>query len=140
MAVVLDSDAVVAFLDRDDTLHDAADVAIRGLVREHRLFVSVVTYAEVLTGARLGHHDEDQVRGFFARLVSEILPVDKTVADKAAEFRSRLKSLHMPDALILATAETNQDVDLVVTGDAQVPKVPELGCAVRLLSSVVGDD
>ena len=133
MAVVLDSDAVVGFLDRDDALHDAADAGIRDLVREQRLLVSVVTYAEVLTAARLGHHDEGQIRGFFAQLVSEVLPVDVTVADKAAEFRSRLKSLRMPDALILATAETNPDVDLIVTGDAQVPKVPGLDCAIRLL-------
>ena len=133
MAVVLDSDAVVGFLDRKDTLHDAADAAIRDLVREQRLLVSVVTYAEVLTSALLGHHDEDQVRGFFAQLISEVLPVDMNIADKAAEFRSRLKPLRMPDALILATAETNPDVDLIVTGDAQAPKVPGLDCAIRLL-------
>jgi len=133
VAVVLDSDAVVGFLDRKDALHDAADAAIRDLIRKQRLLVSVVTYAEVLTGALLGHHDEDQVRGFFAQLVSEVLPVDMTVADKAAEFRSRLESLRMPDALILATAATNSDVDLIVTGDAQTPKLPGLGCAIRLL-------
>jgi len=133
VAVVLDSDAVVGFLDRDDALHDAADAAIRDLVREQRLLVSVVTYAEVLTGARLGHHDEGQVRGFFTQLISEVLPVDITVADKAAEFRSRVKPLRMPDALIFATAATSPDVDLLVTGDAQAPKVPGLDCAVRLL-------
>jgi predicted nucleic acid-binding protein len=133
VAVVLDSDAVVGFLDSKDALHDAADAAIRDLVHEQRLLVSVVTYAEVLTGARLGHHDEDQVRGFFAQLISEVVPVDMDVADKAAEFRSRHKALRMPDALILATAETNPDVDLLVTGDAQAPKVPGLDCAIRLL-------
>ena len=133
MAVVLDSDAVVGFLDRDDALHSAADAAIRDLVREQRLLVSVVTYAEVLTGARLGHHDEGQVRGFFTQLISEVLPVDLTVADKAAEFRSRNKPLRMPEALIFATAATNPNVDLLVTGDAQAPKVPRLDCAVRLL-------
>jgi len=133
VAVVLDSDTVVGFLDRKDALHAAADVAIRDLVREQRLLVSVVTYAEVLTGTRLGHHDEDQVRGFFAQLISEVLPVDMTVADKAAELRSHLKPLRMPDALILASAETNPDVDLIVTGDAQAPKVPGLDCAIRLL-------
>lgn len=133
MAVVLDSDAVVGFLDRDDALHDAADAAIRDLVREQRLLVSVVTYAEVLTGACLGHHDEGRVRGFFAQLISEVLPVDMTVADKAAELRSRVKALRMPDALILATAETDPDVDLIVTGDAQAPKIPGLDCAVRPL-------
>lgn len=133
MAVVLDSDAVVGFLDQDDALHDAADEAIRGLASGQRLLASVVTYAEVLTGAQLGHHDEDQVRGFFSQLISEVLPVDITVADKAAEFRSHVASLRMPDALILATAETNADVDLIVTGDAQASKVSGLNCAVRLL-------
>jgi predicted nucleic acid-binding protein len=133
VAVVLDSDAVIGFLDRKDALHGAADAAIRDLVHEQRLLVSVVTYAEVLTGTWLGHHDEDQVRGFFAQLISEILPVDISVADKAAELRSRRKPLRMPDALIFATAETNPDVHLVVTGDAQAPKVPGLDCAVRLL-------
>lgn len=133
MAVVLDSDAVVGFLDRNDALHDAADAAVRDLVREQRLLVSVVTYAEVLTGARLGHHDEDQVRGFFSGLISEVLPVDVAVADVAAELRSRLKSLRMPDALILATAEINLDIDLVVTGDLQTTKVSGLNCKVHLL-------
>ena len=133
MAVVLDSDAVIGFLDRKDALHDAADAAIRDLVHEQRLLVSAVTYAELLTGALLGHHDEAQVRGFFAQLISEVLPADMSVADKAAEFRSRLKPLRMLDALILATAETNPDVDLIVTGDARVPKVPGLDCAIRLL-------
>lgn len=133
MAVVLDSDAVVGFLDRKDALHEAADAAIRDVIPKQRLLVSVVTYAEVLTGARLGHHDEDQARGFFSQLISDVLPVDMIVADKAAEFRSQLESLRMPDALILATAETHSDVDLIVTGDAQAPKVPGLGCAIRLL-------
>lgn len=133
MAVVLDSDVVIGFLDRDDALHAAADAAIRELVHQQRLLVSVVTYAEVLTGARLGHHDEDQVRGFFAELVSDVLPVDTTVADKAAELRASLKSLRMPDALIFATAETTQDAELIVTADTKASRVPGLDCPVRLL-------
>lgn len=133
MAVVLDSDAVVGFLDRNDALHDAADTVIRDLVRDQRLLVSAVTYAEVLTGARLGHHDEDQVRGFFSGLISEVLPVDMAVAEQAAELRSRRKSLRMPDALILATAEICPEVDLVVTGDSEAAKAPGLSCKVHLL-------
>ena len=85
MAVVLHSDAVVGFLDREDALHDAADAAIRDLVRDQRLLVSAVTYAELLTGARLGHHDEDR-SGASSPTISEVLPVDMTVGDKAADF------------------------------------------------------
>jgi predicted nucleic acid-binding protein len=133
VAVVLDSGAVVGFLDRQDALHAAADTAVRELVRGQRLVASVVTYAEVLTGARLGHHNEDDVAGFFAGLLSAVLPVDVAVADKAADLRSRFESLRMPDALILATAETEPDVDLIVTGDQQLTKVSGLRVKVRLL-------
>ena len=133
MAVVLDSGVVVGFLDRQDALHDAADATVRELVRGQRLLASVVTYAEVLTGARLGHHNEDDVAGFFAGLLSAVLPVDVAVADKAADLRSRFKSLRMPDALILATAETDPDIDLIVTGDQQLTRVSGLRVSVRLL-------
>ena len=133
MAVVLDSDAVVAFLDRADALHDAADEAIRDLLGKDRLFASAVTYAEVLTGARLGRHDERRVRGFFTDLISEILPVDAEVADKAADLRSKRKSLRMPDALILATAALRPEVDLVVTGDQRSTKVAGSSFKVKLL-------
>lgn len=133
MAVVLDSGVVVGFLDREDALHDAADAAVREFARGQRMVASVVTYAEVLTGARLGHHNEDDVAGFFRGLLSAVLPVDVAVADMAADLRSRFKSLRMPDALILATAETDPDVDLIVTGDRQLTKVSGLGVKVRLL-------
>ncbi len=133
MAVVLDSDAVVGFLDGNDALHDAADTTIRNLVGKERLLVSVVTYAEVLTGAKLGHHDERQVRGFFSDLISEVLPVDVDVANMAADLRSRRKSLRMPDAMILATAEIQPEVSLVLTGDLEATKIRGLTCKVQLL-------
>jgi hypothetical protein len=133
VAVVLDSDAVVGFLDRNDALHDAADKAIRDLLGKERLLVSVVTYAEVLTGAKLGHHDGRQVKGFFSDLISEVLPVDMDVADTAAHLRARRKSLRMPDAMILATAEIHPEVSLVLTGDREAAKVRGLTCKVQLL-------
>jgi predicted nucleic acid-binding protein len=133
VAVVLDSDAVIGFLDRDDALHVAADAAVRDVIGAHRILVSAVTYAEVMAGARLGHHDEAAVGGFFAELISAILPIDVPVADRAAELRARFKSLRMPDALILASADTEADVDLIITGDRQIAKVSGLCCSVRLL-------
>lgn len=131
--MILGSDAVIGFLDRGDALHASADAAVRKFISEQRLLVSVVTYAEVLTGARLGHHDEGRVRGFFDEVISGVLPVDLDVADKAAEFRSHRQSLRMPDALILATAETNGEVDLIVTGDAGTATLPDLRCQVEIL-------
>jgi predicted nucleic acid-binding protein len=133
VAIVLDSDAVVAFLDRGDALHDAADEAIRDLIGNHHLLVSAVTYAEVLTAARLGHHDEEQIRRFFFELTAGILSVDVEIAEKAAELRSRLKSLRIPDALILATADIAPEVELVLTGDKQMERLSGLACRVQVL-------
>ena len=134
MAVILDSDTVIGFLDADDALHAPAENAIRALIREQPLLVSAVTYAEVLTGARSGHHDEVRVRGFFESLVSVVIPVDVAVADKAADLRSSSRALRMPDALILATADVNPEVGLIVTGDARAERVPALRCQVRRLT------
>ena len=134
MAVVLDFSAVVGFLDRSDDLHSAADARIRELLKVEQLVVSAVTYAEVLTGARLGHHNEDQVKGFFTDLVFRVSPVDVDVADCAARLRAKARSLDMPDALIAATAELDPEVQLLVTGDEGVAKLKGLACDVHLLT------
>jgi predicted nucleic acid-binding protein len=133
VAVILDSKAVIAFLDRGDALHGSADAIVRKLLPAQRLLTSVVTFAEVLTGAKLGHHDEDHVRAFFADLISAVVPVEFQIGEKAAGIRAQSKALRMPDALILATAETDPEIDLVVTGDAKATKVPGLRCRTELL-------
>jgi predicted nucleic acid-binding protein len=135
VAVVLDSDAVVGFLDRSDALHQSADAAIRDLVSRQRLAVSVVTYAEVLTGAKLGHHDEDLVTGFLTEVVSQIIPVNVAIADRAAGLRAAERSLRMPDALIVATADLDPELDLLLTGDQPVGKLNNLRCDVQLLTA-----
>jgi predicted nucleic acid-binding protein len=133
VAVVLDSAAVVAFLDQDDALHGSADAAIRKLIAEHRFYASAVTFAEVLVGARLEHHGEEVVRAFFDDLVAEILPVEAATAERAARLRADHKALRMPDALILAAADGHPDVDVILTGDARFKSVRGLSCRVSLL-------
>jgi predicted nucleic acid-binding protein len=135
VAVVLDSAPVVAFLDRGDALHSAADAAIRELMTKHRFYASAVTLAEVLVGAHLDHHEEAVVHGFFADLVIEILPVEAADAERAARLRADHRSLRMPDALILAAAAGHPDVEMVLTGDAGMAGVRGLGCRVSLLES-----
>jgi len=131
---VLDSSAVVAFLDRDHALHGAADASIRKLIVGHRFYASVITFAEVLTGVRLGHHDEALVRGFFSDLVAELLPVEPVTAERAARLRGDQKALlRMPDALILAAADRHPEVDVVLTGDTDFKSVRGLSCRVSLL-------
>ena len=133
MAVILDSAAVVAFLDRDDALHLPAAEAIGQLLSEQRLLASVVTFAEVRTGVELLHHDDAPVRGFFADLVAEILPVDVATAERAAKLRAGHKSLRMPDALILAAADLHPEVDALLTGDTGLAAVGGVDCRVDLL-------
>lgn len=134
MAVALDSDAVVGFLDAGDALHRAADAAIRELLQREALVVSAVTFAEVLSGARRGHHDESVVAAFFADLISAVLPVDLAVADIAARLRAQNHTLRMPDAMIFATAEANADVNLIVTGDTNAARITDFACPIQLLS------
>jgi predicted nucleic acid-binding protein len=116
VVVLLDSAAIAGFLDRDDVFHATADECVRALAGRERLITSVVSYAEVLTGAQLGHHDATKVRGFFHDLVDDVYDVDRSVAERAAELRAGTPSLRMPDALILATAHL-RDADVVVTAD-----------------------
>lgn len=134
MAVALDSNVVIGFLDRSDEFHLAADKAIREFLASEQLVVSAVTYAEVLTGARLGHHDEEVVKGFFSDLISRILPVDAAVGDMTASIRAGAKSLAMPDAMVAATAELDPDVELLLTADERIARLKRLDCRLRLLS------
>ena len=135
MAVALDADAVIGFLDRSDALHESARAAVEeSLAGGERLVVSAVTYAEVLTGALLGRHDEAPVRGFFEELVSEVLPVDAAVAEVAARSRASTR-LRMPDALVLASAELDPNVAVLLTGDRKIAAARPTGVRVSLLSS-----
>lgn len=130
--VLLDSVVIVAFLDRSDAFHNAADRRLRALANQERLIVSAVSYAELLTGVTLGHHDEQVARGFFDELIDSIVPVDKEVAERAAELRGMKKSLKMPDALTLATADC-YPADLVLSGDAGWARVPGCRCQIEVI-------
>jgi predicted nucleic acid-binding protein len=116
VVALLDSGVVAGFLDRDDAFHAAADHRIRQLAGRDQLVASVITYAELLTGARLGHHSQGAGRGFFANLVDQVHVVDGAVAERAAEIRTFKRSLRLPDALVLATVAVH-DADVVVTTD-----------------------
>lgn len=134
MAVALDSDAVIGFLDRGDALHASAEERLKELLSAGELLVtSAITYAEVLTGAKIGRQPEETVRGFFGDLITDILPVDLAGAERAAELRSQNRALRMPDALILAAADINPDVHLLLGGDRRALRVRGLSCELELL-------
>jgi len=132
VAVALDADAIIGFLDRSDALHRSALELVGRAAAGDVLVTSAVTLAEVLTAARLGHHDEGLVRGFFDDLIGAVIPVDADVADAAAWLRSK-NPLRMPDALVLATAMVQPDVAALITGAERLAKAPGPDLRVQLL-------
>jgi predicted nucleic acid-binding protein len=131
---LLDSSAAVGYLDADDALHGSARAEINRVLGAGDGFaLSVVSWAELLTGVRVGHHDEGVVRDFVQDFGVAILPVDQPVAEKAAELKAGIPKLRTPDALILATGELYDDIDAVIHGDATWPKVPGITVELRAL-------
>jgi predicted nucleic acid-binding protein len=135
VAVALDSGVIAGFLDRADSLHEAADCAIREIAAQNPIVVSVITYAEILTGAKIGHHRPRDVEGFFDEVVSRTIPVSVAIATRAAELRARTRALRMPDALILATAETDSETTELLSADRNLAKVRSRRCRIRRLDS-----
>ncbi|HEY2283855.1 MAG TPA: PIN domain-containing protein [Solirubrobacteraceae bacterium] len=131
--ILLDSTVIVGFLDADDALHTVTVAKFKEIVGGHPLTASVISYAEIMTGVSLGHHRKEPVEGFFDTFVKDLLPVDKPIAARAATLRGKRKSLPMPDALILATADLRPEIDTVLCADGDWPKIKGLNCQVTLL-------
>jgi predicted nucleic acid-binding protein len=131
--ILLDSTVIVGFLDTDDALHEISVARFKEIVGSHPLVASVISYAEVMTGVSLGHHPEDSVDGFFDAFVKDLLPVDRAIAARGARLRGTRRSLTMPDALILATADLHAEIETVLCADGDWPKVEGLNCEVELL-------
>ncbi len=114
--VVLDASVVIAFLDSDDTLHDAAVAALT----EHQhdeLMIPASVYAEILVGPyRRGAGRETEVDAFLTDFAIRIEPISPAIARSAAQLRSESRSLRLPDAFVLATAD-EVDAATVLTGD-----------------------
>jgi predicted nucleic acid-binding protein len=131
---LLDSSAVVGYLDGDDALHHDAARAIETTVASgHTLAVSAVTWSELLHGALLGYYPEDAVREFAEDFGIRILSVDRTTAEHSAQLqaayragarRRQERKLRTPDALILATYLQYDDIEQVICGDAKWANVP----------------
>lgn len=86
--------------------------ALKGLAEAYdeyaqyeRVLISRITWMEVLVGAR---DDAAQLRDFLDAHF-EIVPLDLAVAETAVELR-RAHHIRLPDAIIWATAQTNNAV------------------------------
>ena len=103
---VLDTDVVIAALDRDDAHHRAAARALLGLIdRETPLLLSTVNYAEALVrpaeDESLLRAAKDAIAVLGVRLVAPTPPIARDAA------RHRGLSISLADGFAIATAQAH---------------------------------
>jgi predicted nucleic acid-binding protein len=116
--VVLDASIVLALFDPDDALHGPASA----IARQRRdagdgFLLPASVLAEVLVGAaRRGDAELADRRASAIAAFGPPYPINEDVAVAAARRRARHRSLRLPDALVMATADVSR-ADVVLTGD-----------------------
>lgn len=118
----LDAGVIIAFLDGADAHHDAARSALStALDNAERLSIAASALAECLVGpARRSTKAVELVRTAIDRLPVSVVDLDEEIARQAAMLRSRHRSLKLPDALVIATAE-HSSADRLITTDRKWP-------------------
>jgi predicted nucleic acid-binding protein len=130
---VLDAGIIIAVLDADDAHHQVAREALHhALERGERLALPASAYAEAMVGPHRRDGDATTtVDAFIDALPAVVEPATRDIARAAAALRARHgRSLRLPDALVLATAEV-LGADSVLTTDAGWP---DTGVDVRLVA------
>jgi predicted nucleic acid-binding protein len=118
---VLDASVVIAFLDADDAHHSAAVGAVER-AGSGAMVLPASAYAEVLVDPwRAGADAVTVVKRFLAELGVRVEPLTADVAERAARLRASHRSLRLPDALVLATADALDATAL--TADRSWPRV-----------------
>jgi predicted nucleic acid-binding protein len=83
---LLDTSIVIATLNRDDALHEAASRSVLAERERSTLAISALTYAELLVGPmRAGGRALEVVEGFAAQI--RIIDLSPEIARRAAEER-----------------------------------------------------
>jgi len=132
--ILLDSTVIAGFLDADDPLHEVTVARLKEALGSHQLVTSVLGYGEVMAGVYQGHHPQEHVEGFFDAFV-DVLPVDNHVATSAARLARKHRSLSMPDALILGTADIEPEIETILATNPTWSEITGLRCKVELLEA-----
>jgi predicted nucleic acid-binding protein len=120
--IVLDASVVIAFLDPADAHHAAAVAAFRAFVND-QLVLPTSAYAEILVRPyRHGAASVATVEQFIATVGIQVEPISRDIARRAAQLRGQHAALRLPDALVLATADT-LNASTVLTADASWAKL-----------------
>jgi predicted nucleic acid-binding protein len=118
----LDAGVIIAFLDSADTHHDAARSALSTAIdNAERLSIAASAFAECLVGpARRSTKAVEFVRTVIDRVPVSVVHLDEEIATQAAMLRARHRSLKLPDALVIASAE-HSNADRLITTDHKWP-------------------
>jgi predicted nucleic acid-binding protein len=105
--VALDADVLIAFLDGADAQHQAAVELLRPrLAAGDQILLSASVYAEVMVRP-LQRGTQATVDDFLDAINATVVPIDRTLARRAAALRAEHRGLRLPDALSLAAAHVN---------------------------------
>ena len=122
---VVDAGVVIAVLDRNDAHHQSAARALDAArARGDQLVLPASAYSEVLVRpSRAGHDAIGIVDAVVDGLPLSIEPINRRIAAAAAAIRASYgRSLRLPDALVLATAQALH-AERLLTTDARLPVV-----------------
>jgi len=118
-ALALDASVAIGLLDTADAHHERARVALSEN-RHLSLLMAASAYSEALVRP-LANGNGDAVENFVEILQVEIVPADRSIGRRAAELRAQRRSLRLPDALVIATAQMRQSP--LLSFDARVMRV-----------------
>jgi predicted nucleic acid-binding protein len=129
----LDAGVIIAFLDGHDAHHDAATSALAtALEQADQLSIAASALAECLVGpARRSTKAVELVRTAIGRLPASVVLLDEQIATQAAVLRARHRTLKLPDALVIATAEA-AGADRLITTDRQWPTAKAMKLTVAI--------
>lgn len=120
--IVLDAGVMIALLERLDAHHHPAIAAVEAArAQGDRFALPASAYAEILVKpARRGQSEVAAVDGIVDTMPSAVVPIDRAIAASAARLRAlHGRTLRLPDALVLATADV-LGADRVLTIDADL--------------------
>ena len=97
---------MIGLLDANDAQHSSAHRAIADVLRDgHRLAMAASAFAECLVNPfRRGKASVLVVHNLIKRLPITVVSLDLDTASMAARLRAQHVGLHLPDALVIATA------------------------------------
>ena len=119
MKAVFDSNILI------DSLN-GINSATRELDRYSQGYISVVTWIEVMAGAK-NDSDAEVVRRFLRTF--RCIDLDAEIAEEAASLRQGRK-LKLPDAVVLATARVHDAI--LITRDTDFPDTPGIRIPYRM--------